>query len=160
MARDLNRTSGSIADRDFRLQARTSRSARRIGGELGVWNPRGRHLVSSDSSNIATISVSRSRARLMRAGGIVSLALAMVTACATLALAQDSRNTTRADIDRWLAKYGDTKPDFKPGDVLTVKDFERIRPFMMPGYVEQFNFPQMRMELIATRNHTPHKEYM
>jgi len=38
------------------------------------------------------------------------------TVFATLALARDSRNTTRADIDRWLAKYGDTKPDFKPGD--------------------------------------------
>ncbi len=88
------------------------------------------------------------------------MALALVTACAALALAQDPRNTTRADIDRWLAKYGDTKPDFKPGDVLTVKDFERIRPFMMPGYVEQFKFPQMRMEIIATRNHTPRRDYM
>jgi hypothetical protein len=114
--------------------------------------------VSSDSSKTAAISVSRRR--LIRAGGTLSVALTLVTACTALALAQDPRNTTRADIDRWLAKYGDIKPDFKSGDVLTVKDFERIRPFMMPGYVEQFKFPQMRMEIIATRNHTPRKDYM
>lgn len=116
--------------------------------------------MSSDSSKTGTISVSRSRARLIRAGGILSLALALITACAALALAQDPRNTTRADLDQWLAKYGDAKPDFKPGDVLTVKDFERIRPFMMPGYVEQFKFPGMRMEIIPTRSHMPRKDYM
>jgi hypothetical protein len=114
--------------------------------------------VSSDSSKTAAISVSLRR--LTRAGGILSLTLALATACAALALAQDPRDTTRADIDRWLAKYSDTKPDFRPGDVLTVKDFERIRPFVMPGYIEQFKFPQMRMEIIATRNHTPRKDYM
>ena len=74
--------------------------------------------MGSDSSRTAAISVSRRR--LTRAGNIVSITLALVTACAALALAQDPRDTTRADIDRWLAKYGDTKPDFKPGDMLTV----------------------------------------
>jgi hypothetical protein len=114
--------------------------------------------VSSDSSMTAAIPVSR--ARLMRAGGILSMALALVTACSALALAQDPRKTTRADVDQWLAKYGDAKPDFKPGDTLTVNDFEHIRPFMMPGYVEQYKFPGLRMEIIATRNHTPRKDYM
>ena len=116
-------------------------------------------MVSSDSSAMRS-ALSGVRARLIRAGGILSIALALVTACAALAFAQDPRNTTRADIDQWLAEIRNTKPDFKPGDVLTVKDFERIRPFMMPGYIEQYKFPGMRMEIIATRDHTPRKDYM
>jgi hypothetical protein len=114
--------------------------------------------VSSDSLETRAIFVSRKR--LIRAYGILTIALTLITACAAFALAQDPGETTRADIDQWLAKYSNTKPDFKPGDVLTVKDIERIRPFMMPGYFEQFKFPQMRMEIIATRNHTPRKDYM
>jgi hypothetical protein len=93
-------------------------------------------------------------------GGILCMALALMTVCANLALAQDPRDTTRADVDRWMAKYSAAKPDFKPGDVLTVKDFERIRPFMVPGYVEQYKFPTLRMEIIPTRSHTPRKDYM
>ncbi len=111
--------------------------------------------MSSDYAKTATISVARMR--LTDTVGILSMALALVTACAALALAQDPRDTTRADIDQWLAKYGDAKPDFKPGDVLTVKDFERIRPFMMPGFVEQFKFPRGeaagQMQTIRTHRH-------
>ena len=64
--------------------------------------------MSNDSSMTAAISVSH--ARLMRAGGILSLALALVTACATLARAQDPRNTTRADIDQWMASTATPSP--------------------------------------------------
>src|SRR5690348_597417 len=92
--------------------------------------------------------------------GIVGVALALAIAGAASALAQDPRNTTRADIDRWMAKYANAKPDFKPGDVLSAKNIEQIRPFMVPGYIEQYKFPGMRMEIIATRDHTPRKDYM
>ncbi len=114
--------------------------------------------MSRDLSTNPTITASF--ARLIRTGGILSVALALIVACAALARAQDARDTTRADIDQWLAKYGDAKPDFKPGDVLTDKDLERIRPFIMPGYVEQYKFPGMHMEIIAARDHTPRKDYM
>src|SRR6516165_5594545 len=107
-----------------------------------------------------TAAIYASPARLMRAAVILSMALALVGTCAAMALARDPRNATRADIDQWLAKYGNAKPDFKPGDVLTIKDFERIRPFMMPGYVEEYKFPGLRMEIIATRSHMPRKDYM
>ena len=64
--------------------------------------------------------------------------------------AQDVKTYTRATFDQWLAKYKDTKPDFKVGDVLTAKDLERIRPFIYPGYLEQLNFPEFRMPIAAT----------
>jgi len=98
--------------------------------------------------------------RLGLVGGIFAVASLLTAVSAGLARAQDPRNTTRADIDQWMAKYGNAKPDFKPGDVLTGKDIDRIRPFMMPGYVEQFRFPDMRMKIIPTRSHMPRRDYM
>lgn len=56
---------------------------------------------------------------------------------------------TRADYTAWLAKYAQAAPSFKPGEVLTRKDLERIRPFVPPGYVEQLDFPDVRMEIGA-----------
>ena len=43
---------------------------------------------------------------------------------------------TRADYTDWLTKYANAKPDFKVGDVLTAKDIERMRPFVIPGYLD------------------------
>jgi hypothetical protein len=76
------------------------------------------------------------------------------------AKAQDVKSYTRATFDQWLAKYKDAKPDFKVGDVLTAKDIERMRPFVFPGYVEQFNFPEFKMTIAAPVDHTPRKDYM
>lgn len=101
------------------------------------------------------------RARIERVAGIFGVALlAMATVCAGVALAKDPYNTTRADFNKWQAKYAKAKPEFKPGDVLTPKDLDRIRPFMIPGYVDRFNFPGMHMKIIATRDHTPRKDYL
>ena len=73
---------------------------------------------------------------------------------------QNLRNTTSADFDRWLTKYMDAKPDFKPGDVLTAKDLERLRPFVPPGWLEEINFPEFKMEIIPTRDHTPRRDFL
>jgi iron uptake system EfeUOB component EfeO/EfeM len=54
------------------------------------------------------------------------LVIAGALLCARPAMAQDVKSYTRATFDQWLSKYKDAKPDFKPGDVLTAKDLERI----------------------------------
>src|SRR5690242_9891799 len=92
--------------------------------------------------------------------------LAIIVAAAGLSLgagsarAQDVKTYTRATFDNWLSKYKDAKPDFKVGDVLTAKDIDRMRPFVFPGYVEQFNFPEFKMTIGAPVDHTPRKDYM
>jgi hypothetical protein len=78
---------------------------------------------------------------------------------ASRAAAQDVKSYTRATVDEWLSKYAKAKPDFKPGDVLTSKDLERMRPFVPPGWLEQLNFPEFKMEIIAPRDHTPRKDF-
>ena len=87
------------------------------------------------------------------------LAVALGT-LASNATAQDVRNYTRADLEKWMHQYSGAKPDFKAGDVLGVKDLERIRPFIQPGYLEQLNFAELKMQIVAPRPHTPRKDFM
>src|SRR5215469_7549060 len=91
---------------------------------------------------------------------ILALALALMVSCAAIASAQEAHSYSRASFGQWLANNTDAKPDFKPGDVLTAKDLERVRPFMVPGYFDQLNFPELRMEIIAPRSHTPQKDFV
>ena len=72
----------------------------------------------------------------------------------------DFSGYTRATFDQWLAKYKDAKPEFKPGDVLTANDIEKMRPFMPPGFIEQLNFPEFKAEIIAPRSHKPRADYV
>jgi hypothetical protein len=104
--------------------------------------------------------------KLKRRGlGVRGIGLLVVIAATTVGVYASSARAqqtlpTRSDLDVWLHKYLDAKPTFKPGDVLTQKDIERIRPFVPPGYLEQLNFPEMRMEIAAPEDHTPRQDYM
>ena len=64
---------------------------------------------------------------LLGAGAALTLLLA------TNSLAQTPQVFTRADVAQWLNKYRDAKPDFKPGDVISGGDIEKLRPFVPPG---------------------------
>jgi Protein of unknown function (DUF1329) len=90
----------------------------------------------------------------------IFVAIAAVIALgASQAAAQNVKEYTRATLDQWLSKYANAKPDFKPGDVLGSKDLERIHPFMPPGWFEQLDFPEFKMQIMATRSHMPRKDY-
>ena len=94
----------------------------------------------------------------LRAVWALTCALAFVACCAGPAAAQGAL-PTRHTVDQWLAQNANAKPDFKPGDVLTSKDLERVRPFMVPGYFDQLNFPELKMEIGASRSHMPRKDF-
>jgi len=91
------------------------------------------------------------------------MAIAIAAACWCVpftAGAQNIKTYTQANFNEWLSKYADAKPNFKPGDVLGQKDLEKMRPFVPPGYLEQLNFPEFKMPIIAPRDHTPRKDFM
>ncbi len=67
---------------------------------------------------------------------------------------------TRADYTDWLNKYANAKPDFKVGDVLTAKDIERMRPFVIPGYLDYLKFPEFRMPIVGPIDHTPRGKFL
>jgi hypothetical protein len=86
------------------------------------------------------------------------LLLGIAVSC-TLAHGEDVKTFSRATVDEWMAKYGSAQPDFKPGDTITASELERVQPFVPPGWFEQLQFPQFRMEIIAPRDHTPRADY-
>ncbi|MDB5107446.1 MAG: outer rane lipoproteinsorting protein [Candidatus Binatus sp.] len=93
-------------------------------------------------------------------GAVTSFELiVLILAVATPVAAQNVKSYTRSTFDEWLAKAQPANPDFKPGEVLTAKDLDRMRPYLPPGYVEQLNFPEFKAEIIAPRSHTPRKDY-
>lgn len=94
----------------------------------------------------------------LRAVRALMCALALVV-CRAATVAAQGALPTRQIAEQWLAQNANAKPDFKPGDVLTVKDLERIRPFVVPGYFDQLNFPELKMEIVAARSHLPRKDY-
>ena len=87
-----------------------------------------------------------------------------VAACLWSGVARGQTTTekvyTRADYTDWLTKYANAKPDFKVGDVLTAKDIERMRPFVIPGYLDYLNFPEFKMHIVAPIDHTPHGKFL
>src|SRR3989304_4954859 len=86
-------------------------------------------------------------------GAVAVLAAALLCWPAPGAMAQDLGSYTRETFAQWFRQYQNAKPDFKPGDMLTAKDLERIRPFVPPGYLEQLNFPELRVTVAQPRNH-------
>ena len=90
--------------------------------------------------------------------GAAVFAVVLIFALAAPARAQEALGT-RQTVEQWLTANASAKPDFKPGDVLTVKDLDRVRPFIPPTYIDQLRFPEFKMEIIAARSHMPRKDF-
>lgn len=58
-------------------------------------------------------------------------------------------------VRKWLEEYRDAKPDFKPGERLTIKDIDRIKPFLPQPAWEYYFFDDMDMEVAATGAYPP-----
>lgn len=90
------------------------------------------------------------------------LLLALIVTLAGLGLSgamAAAQQVSLAEMEKW-ATSPQPQPSFKPGDVLTVKDLERLRPFIPPGYVDLLKVPDFRMRIIAANDHGPRKDYI
>ena len=87
---------------------------------------------------------------------VVLLCAAMALSLSpTICRADDLKSYTLETFTNWLKQYQNAKPDFKPGDVLTVKDIDRLKPLIPPGYLQKLNFPEVRMEIVAPYDDKP-----
>ncbi|MBI3801173.1 MAG: DUF1329 domain-containing protein [Deltaproteobacteria bacterium] len=55
----------------------------------------------------------------------------------------------------WLEQYREVAPSFQPGEHLTYKDIDRLRPFIPQPAWEYYFFPDMDMEIAATGKYPP-----
>src|SRR3972149_507603 len=70
----------------------------------------------------------------------------------------DTSQYTRQTFLDWFEKYKDAEPEFKPGDVITNDQLEKVRPFMLPGDFEQFQkWTDLKMEVVETKHVVAHK---
>jgi len=98
--------------------------------------------------------------RLAITGAVLSIFIVALVVAPAAGRAADVKNYTRSEFDGWFAKYSQAKPDVRAGEVLGAKDLERIRPLVPPGFVEQLNFPELKLRVVAARDHTPRRDYM
>ena len=90
---------------------------------------------------------------------VVVAAAVILCLCSTLR-AQDVKTYNLDTFHQWVSKYQNAKPDLKVGDVLTAQDMEKMRPFIIPGFLEQLNFPEFELAVQPVQKHTPRHDYM
>ena len=78
----------------------------------------------------------------------------------TSARAQGQALPTREDIQRWIETNLDTLPKFQEGEVLPQADLDKLRPFLPPRYIDEFNFPGVEFHISPSGNYPPHPDYM
>ena len=75
--------------------------------------------------------------------------------------AQDERNAmTRETVLQWTQQYTDARPDFQHGETLGLSDMEKLRPFLPPGYFEEFQFPEVTFDISPPGDYPPRTDYL
>ena len=67
---------------------------------------------------------------------------------------------TREDIQQWITLNLDSIPQFKEGDLLKQADLDKLRPFLPPRYIDEFNFPEVKFHVAPTGHYPPHPDYL
>ena len=79
---------------------------------------------------------------------------------ATPARAEERTLPTQEEVRRWIATNPETPPLFKEGEVLTRRDLAKLRPFLPPGYVDEFDFAGVEFDVSPSGNYAPHPDYL
>ena len=67
---------------------------------------------------------------------------------------------TREEIQKWIETNLDTPPKFREGEVLGQADLDRLRPFLPPRYIDEFNFPAVEFPIFPPGNYAAHLNYL
>lgn len=74
--------------------------------------------------------------------------------------AQGQAPPTREEIQKWIETNLETPPKFKDGDIITQADLDKLRPFLPPRYIDEFNFSGVELQVSPSGNYTPHPDYL
>jgi hypothetical protein len=70
----------------------------------------------------------------------------------------DATTYTQQTFYDWVKQYKTPSRSSRPADTLTNADLEKVKPFMMPGYFEQYvKWKDLKMEVVDTYHVKPHK---
>ncbi len=89
------------------------------------------------------------------------LSLVSLLICAGSAWAADQRTTmTLETFLHWVESNRDAVTEFEPGAVLKSNDIDKVRPYIHPGYMEEFEFPGAEFPITATGDYSAHQAYL
>jgi hypothetical protein len=66
---------------------------------------------------------------------------------------------TRDTIGSWINDEAYADPPVA-GTLIGIDDVNRLRPFIAPGYIEEFQFPEVSIEIQQTARYQPHASYL
>jgi len=70
-------------------------------------------------------------------------------------LARAAEDQSYQAVRNWLEQYRAVPPSFQPGEHLTIKDVDRLRPFIPQPAWEFYFYPDMDIEVAATGTYPP-----
>ena len=70
-----------------------------------------------------------------------------------------AQDTTKETVLRWVETFRSATPEFQAGETLKLGDLENVHPFLPPGYVEEYNFPDVEFAITQTGDYPPHPAY-
>jgi hypothetical protein len=56
---------------------------------------------------------------------------------------------------QWVDDNREVQPAFQAGDMLSFADLEKLRPFLPPGYMEEFRFPEVSFAIAPAGDYSP-----
>jgi hypothetical protein len=86
--------------------------------------------------------------RWLSASLVVAVSFLLTNGLTSPAFAEPDRSYQA--VRKWLEQYRDAKPDFKPGEHITINDIEQVKPFLPQPAWEYYFFDEMDMEIAAT----------
>ena len=84
-----------------------------------------------------------------------SIGLVMVAMC----LPAHSGSVTRPTIQTWLEQYADATTRDEAMGTIDPEDLAAVTPYLPPGVIDEFAFPELTMEVLGTRVYVPHVSY-
>jgi hypothetical protein len=59
-----------------------------------------------------------------------------------------------------LKRTSDTPPKPREGEVLKQADLDKLRRFLLPRYIDEFNFPAVEFHVSPSGNYAAHPDYL
>ena len=99
------------------------------------------------------------RKRSVRGWPVFLAATVLVGSLCVAPLSMAAEDRSYQALRHWLEEYREASPSFQPGEHLTIKDVDRLRPFIPQPAWELFFYPEMDMEIAAAGHYPPPPEW-
>jgi hypothetical protein len=103
-----------------------------------------------------TLSTASNCARAARRARCVVVSLVLLLACPVV----PASDTTYADLTGWLEAHGAAPDDGLAAGSYGAAELPALARYLPPGLVEEFDFPELELELVPTARYAPHPDYL